>query len=107
LWLDESANFDMYSGWSALQALTNLWNGKDMLAKGETNGETFEPLGRGSLDHPIDKLRSRGAIVGDEREIPTLYMPRYMSDEQCYTFEGNVRRVNDLLAYPIFIAQEL
>lgn len=78
-----------------------------MLALGETSGETFEPLGRGNFDHPIDKLISRGALVGDEREILTLYMPRYMSDEQCYRFDGNERRVNDLLAYPIFIAQEL
>jgi hypothetical protein len=107
LWLDEKADFQMYSGRSALLALINLWNGRGLLANGEANGEAFEPLGRGNFDHPIEKLRSRGALVGDEREILTLYMPRYMSDEQCYRFDGNERRVNDLLAYPIFIAQEL
>ena len=45
LWLDEKADFQMHSGRSALLALTNLWNGRNMLALGETSGETFEPLG--------------------------------------------------------------
>ena len=85
LWLDEKADFQITLA-GLLSGFTNLWNGRNMLALGETSGETFEPLGRGNFDHPIDKLISRGALVGDEREILWLQMPRYMSDEQCYKY---------------------
>lgn len=59
------------------------------------------PLGRGTSEHPIDKLRSYGARVSLEREIETLYQVRYMSDEQG-GFDGG-KRFNDLLGYPIAI----
>ncbi|SEF56493.1 hypothetical protein SAMN05421819_0432 [Bryocella elongata] len=105
IWLDDRAQTSMYSGRSALQALTNLWRGEDVLSP--WLGEEWEPLGRGSYAHPTDKLRSLGATVGDERSITTLYMPRYMSDEQCYRFDGQERRVHDLLGYPVFITRNL
>jgi hypothetical protein len=97
----------MISGRSALQALVNLFEGRELLNCGESNSEVAEPFGRSSYLHPLNKLKKYDVILGDEREITTLYRCRYMTNEQCYEFEGEKRRVNDLLAYPIFIASPL
>jgi len=92
----------VYSGCSALQAIANAVSGSPILA---TN--TREPLGRGSDLHPIEKLRALGAQAGDERQIECLYQMRYMTDEQCYTVDSRKRRVNDLLGYPLYIAEPI
>jgi len=67
------------------------------------DGEGWEPLGRGSFDHPIEKLGKMGGIVTDTRRISSLYKVRYISDEQGYVLNGERARVCDVLAYPIFI----
>jgi hypothetical protein len=59
----------------------------------------FDPL------HPIEKLKKVGGVPSLSREIETIYKIAYMTNEQAYTVEGKVRRVNDILAYPLFIAQ--
>jgi hypothetical protein len=97
VWLDDKAGY-IYSGCSALQAIANAAQGKAMHLPNHR-----EPLGRKSSDHPVEKLRSIGAIVGDQRTIRSLYLKRCISNEQCYTWNGERRRVNDLLGYPVFI----
>jgi len=86
------------SGCSSLQVISNLVTGKPFMAR-----DWSEPLGRKSFLHPIDKLRSMGAILIDHREIETLYMCRYFSDEQRFMTDKAAYRVHDLLAYPLVI----
>ena len=95
--LDDKAGY-VYSGCSALQAIANAVEGNPL--NGPVRGE---PLGRGSFAHPIEKLQSIAALVGDQRNIRSLYVKRCLTNEQCYTWNGERRRVNDLLGYPIFI----
>jgi hypothetical protein len=96
-YLDDKRGY-IYSGCSALQAIVNAVEGKPM-----NSPVRGEPLGRGSCAHPIEKLQSIGALVGDLRNIRSLYVKRCLTNEQCYTLNGEPRRVNDLLGYPIFI----
>jgi hypothetical protein len=101
LWLDDGgASF--WSGCSALQSIVNASQGKTLDSR--YTSESWEPFGRGSYDHPVNKLASIGAVVGDQRHITSLYIKRFITNEQCYTWNGERRRVNDLLAYPVFIA---
>ena len=98
LWLDDKTS-PFWSGCSALQAIVNATHGKSL-----NTCDASEPFGRRNCDHPISKLLSVGAVAGDLRHITSLYAKRSMTNEQCYTWEGERRRVNDLLGYPIFIA---
>jgi hypothetical protein len=88
----------LHTGCSALQAVINTANGEEL-----KKPSYEEPLGRGSADHPLVKLERLGAVITDTRIITSLYTVRYMTDEQCYTINGRVFRVNDLLGYPIYI----
>jgi len=101
LWLDDSGP-SFWSGCSALQSIVNACQGKAL--NNRDTGESWEPFGRGSYDHPVKKLASIGAVIGDQRIITSLYIKRSITNEQCYIWNGEKRRVNDLLAYPIFIA---
>jgi len=97
VWLDDKSGY-IYSGCSALQAIANAVEGKPL-----NSPVRGEPLGRGSFAHPVKKLQSIGAQVGDLRKIRSLYVKRCLTNEQCYIWKGQRRRVNDLLGYPIFI----
>lgn len=97
LWVDDTPPF--WSGCSALQAIVNATKGESLNTR-----NAAEPFGRRKCDHPISKLLSIGAVAGDLRRITSLYAKRSMTNEQCYTWEGEKRRVNDLLGYPIFIS---
>ena len=97
VWLDDTAGC-IYSGCSALQAIANASQGRAL-----NFPDHREPLGRHSSDHPVEKLRSIGGLVGDQRTITSLYVKRCITNEQCYTWNGERRRVNDLLGYPVFI----
>lgn len=55
---------------------------------------------------PISKLKSIGGIVGVPRPITTVYKIAYMNDEQGWNFDGSFLRVNDILAYPLYIISE-
>jgi hypothetical protein len=92
-----------FSGCSALQAIVNAALGKELVSH-PPQEETWEPFGRGSHLHPLTKLQKLGVTISDKRKIKTLYRTRFMTNEQCYTVAGEERRVNDLLAYPVYIA---
>jgi hypothetical protein len=97
---DLGAYQTVHSGCSALQAVVNRATCRTGLS-----ADPKELLGRGNNLHPVDKLVSLGGIPGQPRKIVTLYRCRYMTNEQVYAVGGSDRRVNDLLAYPIFIAE--
>lgn len=90
------------SGVSALQALANLVTGENFFEISKGQGE---PLGRWNYQHPVEKLAELGGIISEERSLISLYKKRYMTDEQCYEYKGQKRRVNDLLAYPLWIKE--
>jgi len=98
--LDADLVLPIMSGCSALQFIYNQATGRDLLTT-----DPYERLGRGSSLHPIQKLESLGGIVGDARTIECLYRPRYMIDEQRFSKLGSQHRVNDMVAYPIYIAE--
>lgn len=100
-WFDRSQYHSTYSGCSALQFIMNVAEGRR-----PTEIADGEPLGRGSDLHPIDKLRRLGATASDQRRIVSLYRKRYVTNEQCYAHGGQRRRVNDLVGYPLYIADE-
>lgn len=89
------------SGCSSLQVIANLVNGNDLFAS--SNSIEFEPLGRGSYKHPVQKLKDIGAMEIGKREIETIYRKRYITNEQCFIYDTQEYRCNDLLAYPLFI----
>lgn len=99
LHLDDHRFETTHSGCSALQAVVNGLQGNPLLV-----GARGEPLGRGGVQHPIEKLQRVTAVVNEPRKIRALYRVRYMTNEQCYIYKNERYRVNDLLAYPIFIA---
>ena len=101
LHFDVQTFHSVHSGCSALQAVVNGYQGKPLIL-----GANGEPLGQGSYDHPVEKLRQLGAVVSPPQEIRVLYRIRYMSNEQCYMLNGVKYRANDLMAYPLFIAAE-
>lgn len=100
---DAAACGHFLSGVSALQAIVNLTRGLDFF---HVITEEFEPFGRGSDLHPIDKLKKIGGVVMDRRRIKSIYRIRYFTNEQTYRHEERKRRVNDLLGYPLYISSE-
>jgi hypothetical protein len=56
-------------------------------------------------DHPVERLREIGGVVGRTRIIDTIYKIEYMTDEQSYQYKGEKLRVSDILAYPLYIAE--
>lgn len=90
------------SGCSALQAIVNIATGKELF---DNKNWGDEPYGRWNHDHPGIKLGSIGAFTtGEARSIESLYMRRYITDEQSYFYKARKMRVNDLLAYPLYIS---
>ena len=100
---DDHHSTHMMSGVSALQALSNILTGKKFFELPKPPGE---PLGRWDYQHPVKKLEKLGGFVSDERKLASLYKKRYMTDEQSYEYKGKQRRVNDLLAYPVWIRED-
>lgn len=106
MYLDNKSFFSAFSGCSALQAVVNYLQGRSLLATvSEIN--TGEFFGRSNYAHPVDKLLSIGAIKSCTKRIISLYYKRYITDEQCFIFNGERSRVNDLLGYPLYIAEIL
>ncbi|MFE7171480.1 hypothetical protein [Streptomyces sp. NPDC057616] len=104
------------SGISALRMVANFMaGGADYRTEGELHRvmqatrDQFEmPNGWGDENderHPIEKLKSVGGMPGRPRRIETVYRIAYMSDEQCIPTDSGVLRVNDVLAYPLYIAE--
>jgi hypothetical protein len=99
---DSGTGQTFFSGCSALQMISNMIHGRPLLTR-----DWDEPLGRASHQHPVEKLKSLGGIVIDRRPIQTLYRCRYMSDEQCFIDGNRTYRGHDLLAYPLFIGNDI
>jgi len=55
---------------------------------------------------PITKLAKLGGVAGVPRRILTTYRIAYMNDEQGYFQDDAFLRVNDILAYPLFILSD-
>ncbi len=100
---DNGSRSHFLSGVSALQVIVNLSSGKDFF---DIIKDEFEPFGRGRDLHPVDKLKEVGGIVTDTRKVKSLYRIRYLTNEQTYNYDGQKRRVNDLLGYPLYISDE-
>lgn len=97
-WQEDTELATVFSGCSALQALSNVVTGQPFFKR-----DSNEALGRRSFLHPVEKLKGLGGIVMDERTIEVLYKTRYMTDEQCFVDDEKAYRVHDLLAYPVFV----
>ena len=61
--------------------------------------------GRDSNEHPIEKLERAGGQPLRERAIETVYKIAYMTNEQTWVHNGTEARVNDILGYPLYIAE--
>ena len=55
--------------------------------------------------HPMRKLERAGGVAGRPRKVDTVYKIALMTNERTYTVEGRPLRMNDIAAYPLFIAQ--
>jgi hypothetical protein len=100
---DDGVYRTTYSGCSALMAIWNYSHNDPLIIRYEGS----EAFGRASYEHPIDKLKTFGAVTSERRKITSLYKKRYLSSEQCTLIGGREYRVNDLLAYPLFIAADI
>jgi hypothetical protein len=91
------------SGISALRMVVDVVaNDEDVdLEELQTKQDAFS-CGK---DHPIKKLERIGAISSRPRRIETIYKIGYMGDEQSVKIQWRRKRINDILAYPLFIAE--
>jgi hypothetical protein len=110
--VEELGEFEWPGGWflsgiSSLRMLAEVVARKDPPPMGEVRAMTAieDVLGRDNSDHPIVKLQSIGGVPGRRRKITTVYKVSYMTDEQAFEVDGEERRVSDILAYPLFIAE--
>jgi hypothetical protein len=93
------------SGVSALRFTVSIATNGTSTSLGELRQDWDESLGRGDVEHPIQKLERLGGIAHRPRPITTVYRIVYMSDEQVYLDgDGQRRRCHDAMAYPLFIA---
>ena len=99
---EEGGMSTVWSGCSALQAIVNITQGNPLFQPSIRAGE---PFGRWNPLHPIEKLKSIGGYKMEMRRIRTLYKVRYLTNEQTFLYNKKKKRVNDLLGYPIFIAE--
>jgi hypothetical protein len=96
------------SGMSALRMVVDFIVGQEPFGHRPTTehirsgGDDF---GRFNPKHPIEKLAAVGGTPGRPRRIDTVYKIEYMTDEQSAPLSGKVVRVNDILAYPLYIAE--
>ncbi|MER7128645.1 hypothetical protein [Streptosporangium saharense] len=97
------------SGISALCALVNFVAGHDPCGRPEQIHSCVsahgEPWGRDLAMHPVEKLSKVGGIAGRKRAIETVYKIVQMTDEQASVVNGKEVRLNDILAYPLYIAE--
>ena len=96
------------SGLSALRMVVDVIAKTPRLDRGElrkviTSGD--DVFGRWHDGHPIEKLERIGAIRQRARKIDTIYKIAYMTNEQSVTVNGKWTRINDILAYPLYIAE--
>jgi hypothetical protein len=109
--VEELGQFQWPMGWfmsgiSALRVVVDvLQDGLVLTSDGLFDvAGSEDKYGRWESEHPIEKLVSVGGVAGRPRRIDTIYKIAYMTDEQAYVVDGVHTRVNDILAYPLFIA---
>jgi hypothetical protein len=96
------------SGMSALRMIVDFIVGQEpfgyrpIMEHIQSEGDDF---GRFNPQHPIEKLAAVGGKPGRPRRIDTVYKIEYMTNEQSAPLSGKVVRVNDILAYPLYIAE--
>ncbi|MBB5083139.1 hypothetical protein [Nonomuraea endophytica] len=97
------------SGISALCAVVNFVAGHDPCGQPDQihscTRKNGEPWGRDLSIHPIEKLSKVGGIAGRKRNIETVYKIVHMTNEQATLIDGEEVRLNDILAYPLYIAE--
>lgn len=94
-----------FSGISALRLLVDVVAGHDPRVRDKFyEGITEDPYGRDNSAHPIDKLRRVGGVPMRPRNVEIVYRIGLMTDEQATTINGEQIRLNDILAYPLYIA---
>jgi hypothetical protein len=105
---------DLTSPRTAVSGLSALKMIVDVVAKGEELEEAdleelvnkpdkYASISNG--DHPVERLQRIGAIPGRPRRIEAIYKVGYMSNDQFIGSRRRPRRLNDILAYPLFIAE--
>jgi hypothetical protein len=95
------------AGWSGVSALRLLIEGiavKERVTVREL-ARSDDVFGRWHEGHPLEKLKKIGGTIGRSRRIETIYKIAYMSDEQSINVDGVNKRINDILAYPLYIAE--
>ncbi|GAA2608987.1 hypothetical protein SMC26_31580 [Actinomadura fulvescens] len=94
-------NLFCISGISALRCMLETAGYNTRLPSGRYGEDVF---GRDNPAHPIDKLVSVGGRPGRSRMIEAVYRIAVMTNEQATTIDGREVRLNDILAYPLYIA---
>jgi hypothetical protein len=102
--LDLKAPHSVFSGISALRLVAEKIAVAENVDMRDLAG-TEDVFGRWHEGHPIEKIKAIGAKVGRRRRIETVYKIGYMSDEQYIKVNGAEGRINDILAYPLYIAE--
>jgi hypothetical protein len=93
------------SGISALRLLVDVVAGHDPTLRANSPGSRArDQYGRDDPSHPIDKLRRVGGLPLRPRRVEVVYRIAVMTDEQATTINGKEIRLNDILAYPLYIA---
>lgn len=95
------------SGISALRLVVDVIAKMDHLDEDELTALSGDEdlFGRWHDGHPVEKLERAGGISLRPRKIDTIYKIAYMSNEQSLTVNGRQTRTNDILAYPLYIAE--
>jgi hypothetical protein len=101
--LNDSEQKQLWSGISALRLLVDAIAGHDPGLR-VTPPSAGDQYGRDNPAHPVDKLRLAGGIVLRPRRVEIVYRIAAMTNEQATTINGKELRLNDILAYPLYIA---
>lgn len=105
--LDLKASRFVISGISALRFIAEKIAIDEDVRMDDLMGSE-DVFGRWHEGHPIEKLKAVGGRAGRRRKIDTIYKIGYMSDEQYVEVDdGTEGRINDILAYPLYIAELL
>lgn len=102
--LHESPSY--VSGWSALRYLADLLPEKGPFFWLEFQTSETEQANPESLQHPIDRLKNfHGSRAGRSRRIETLYRIVHVTEGRNIIREGRRVPVEEVLAYPLYIAE--
>jgi hypothetical protein len=103
-YITRNAEASYISGWSALQVLGTLMPSKSGSLRGVADSRKDPTYGY-NPDHPIDQLKQAGGTVLRERWIETLYKIVHVTEGKYLRLNGKRVWAEDVLAYPIYIAE--